>query len=55
VTRSVSQVHALLYVSESALTADEIAEKLDMARSKRLHVAARACRVEPDPARAGAR
>ena len=33
VTRSVSQVHALLYVSESALTADEIADKLDMARS----------------------
>ncbi|MGQ0835714.1 MAG: GbsR/MarR family transcriptional regulator [Gammaproteobacteria bacterium] len=33
VTRSVSQVHALLYASERPLTADEIAEKLAMARS----------------------
>jgi len=33
VTRSVSQVHALLYASERALTADEIAEQLGMARS----------------------
>jgi DNA-binding transcriptional regulator GbsR (MarR family) len=33
VTRSVSQVHALLYLSERPLTADEIADKLNMARS----------------------
>jgi DNA-binding transcriptional regulator GbsR (MarR family) len=31
--RSVSQVHALLYVSERPLTAEEIAESLGMARS----------------------
>jgi DNA-binding transcriptional regulator GbsR (MarR family) len=31
--RSVSQIHALLYVSERPLTADEIADTLDMARS----------------------
>ena len=33
VNRSVSQVHALLYVSERSLTADEIAAALGMARS----------------------
>ena len=33
VTRSVSQVHALLYLAERPLTADEIADKLNMARS----------------------
>lgn len=33
VTRSVSQVHALLFASERPLTADEIAELLGMARS----------------------
>jgi DNA-binding transcriptional regulator GbsR (MarR family) len=33
VTRSVSQVQALLYVSDRPLTADEIADKLNMARS----------------------
>src|SRR5580693_5321801 len=33
VNRSVSQIHALLYLSERPLTADEIAETLDMARS----------------------
>lgn len=33
VTRSVAQVHALLYVSEKPLTADQIADKLNMARS----------------------
>jgi DNA-binding transcriptional regulator GbsR (MarR family) len=33
VNRSVSQIHALLYLSESPLTADEIAETLGMARS----------------------
>src|SRR5262245_33673437 len=33
VTRSISQVQALLYLSEKPLTADEIAAKLDMARS----------------------
>jgi DNA-binding transcriptional regulator GbsR (MarR family) len=33
VNRSVSQIHALLYLSEKPLTADDIAEKLGMARS----------------------
>lgn len=33
VNRSVSQVHALLYVSEKPLTAEEIADLLEMARS----------------------
>jgi DNA-binding transcriptional regulator GbsR (MarR family) len=33
VNRSVSQIHALLYLSERPLTADEIAETLGMARS----------------------
>src|SRR5262245_26386286 len=33
VNRSVSQIHALLYVSERPLTADEIAATLGMARS----------------------
>jgi DNA-binding transcriptional regulator GbsR (MarR family) len=33
VNRSVSQIHALLYLSEQPLTADEIAETLGLARS----------------------
>jgi DNA-binding transcriptional regulator GbsR (MarR family) len=33
VNRSVSQIHALLYLSERPLTAEEIAERLGMARS----------------------
>src|SRR5262245_29819983 len=33
VNRSVSQIHALLYLSERPLTADEIADTLGMARS----------------------
>ncbi len=33
VNRSVSQIHALLFVSERALTAEEIAETLGLARS----------------------
>ncbi len=33
VNRSVSQIHALLYVSEKPLTAEDIAAKLGMARS----------------------
>lgn len=33
VNRSVSQIHALLYLSERPLTADEIAERLELARS----------------------
>lgn len=33
VNRSISQIHALLYLSERPLTADEIAETLDLARS----------------------
>jgi DNA-binding transcriptional regulator GbsR (MarR family) len=33
VNRSVSQIHALLYLSERPLTADEIAAKLGLARS----------------------
>jgi DNA-binding transcriptional regulator GbsR (MarR family) len=33
VNRSVAQIHALLYLSERALTAEEIAETLGMARS----------------------
>lgn len=33
VNRSVSQIHALLYVSERPLTADEIASSLSLARS----------------------
>ncbi|HEY0301736.1 MAG TPA: MarR family transcriptional regulator, partial [Rhizomicrobium sp.] len=33
VNRSVSQIHALLYLSERPLTAEEIAEVLAMARS----------------------
>ncbi len=33
VNRSISQIHALLYVSESPMTADEIAEILEIARS----------------------
>ena len=33
VNRSVSQIHGLLYVSEQALTAEEIADHLGMARS----------------------
>src|SRR4051794_41849602 len=33
VNRSVAQIHALLYLSERPLTAEEIAETLGMARS----------------------
>jgi len=33
VNRSVSQIHALLYASEQALTAEEIADRLNIARS----------------------
>ncbi|MGI9382368.1 MAG: GbsR/MarR family transcriptional regulator, partial [Methyloligellaceae bacterium] len=33
VNRSVSQIHALLYLSSKALTAEEIAETLGLARS----------------------
>jgi DNA-binding transcriptional regulator GbsR (MarR family) len=33
VNRSVAQIHALLYLSETPLTADDIAERLAMARS----------------------
>jgi DNA-binding transcriptional regulator GbsR (MarR family) len=33
VNRSVSQIHALLYLSDRALTADEIVEQLGLARS----------------------
>jgi DNA-binding transcriptional regulator GbsR (MarR family) len=33
VNRSISQIHALLYLSERPLTADEIAESLGLARS----------------------
>src|SRR5256884_2594847 len=33
VNRSVSQIHALLYLSERPLTADEIADTLGLARS----------------------
>jgi len=33
VNRSVAQIHALLYVSDAPMTADDIAERLDMARS----------------------
>ena len=33
VNRSVSQIHALLYLSERPLTAEEIAETLGLARS----------------------
>jgi DNA-binding transcriptional regulator GbsR (MarR family) len=33
VNRSVAQIHALLYLSERALTAEEIAERLGLARS----------------------
>ena len=33
VNRSVAQIHALLYVSDAPLTAEEIAEQLGMARS----------------------
>src|SRR6185295_5807430 len=33
VNRSVSQIHALLYLSERPLTADEIADTLALARS----------------------
>lgn len=33
VNRSVSQIHALLYVSDRPLTAEEIAERLRLARS----------------------
>jgi DNA-binding transcriptional regulator GbsR (MarR family) len=33
VNRSVAQIHALLYVSERALTAEEIADRLGLARS----------------------
>src|SRR3954471_20389550 len=33
VNRSVSQIHALLYLSERPLTAEEIAERLELARS----------------------
>jgi DNA-binding transcriptional regulator GbsR (MarR family) len=33
VTRSVSQVHALLYLADRPLTAEEIADQLEMARS----------------------
>lgn len=33
VNRSVSQIHALLYLSERPLTAEDIAEALGMARS----------------------
>ena len=33
VNRSVSQIHALLYLSERPLTAEDIADKLGLARS----------------------
>lgn len=33
VNRSVAQIHALLFISDNPLTAEEIAEKLSMARS----------------------
>lgn len=33
VNRSVAQIHALLYLSEKALTAEDIADRLNMARS----------------------
>ena len=33
VNRSVAQIHALLYLSERPLTAEEIAVKLELARS----------------------
>jgi DNA-binding transcriptional regulator GbsR (MarR family) len=33
VNRSVAQIHALLYVSDEPMSADDIAERLDMARS----------------------
>ncbi len=33
VNRSVAQIHALLYLSETPLTAEEIAETLSLARS----------------------
>lgn len=33
VNRSVAQIHALLYVSDEPITAEDIAEQLDMARS----------------------
>ena len=33
VNRSVAQIHALLFISDTPLTAEEIADKLGMARS----------------------
>jgi len=33
VNRSVAQIHALLYVADAPMTAEDIAERLDMARS----------------------
>src|ERR1044072_5676736 len=37
VTRSVSQIHALLFLSERPMTAEEIADALGLARSNRSH------------------
>ena len=55
VNRSVSQIHALLYLSERPLTADEIADTLGAGALQRLQLDQGAARLEPDPPRADPR
>ena len=52
VNRSVSQIHGLLYLSETALTAEDISERLGMARSNVSNSLKEFAGLEPDPARA---
>ena len=51
VNRSVAQIHALLYVSERPLTAEEIADMLGLARSNVSNSIKELLGLEPDPAR----
>ena len=52
VNRSISQIHALLYLSERPRTAEEIAAVLGLARSNVFHLNQAASGLESDPARA---
>ena len=52
VNRSVAQIHALLYLSQSPLTAEDIAERLGMARSNVSTSLRELTVLEPYPPRA---
>ena len=52
VNRSVAQIHALLYLSETPLTAEDIADRLGMARSNVSTSLRELLCVEPHPPRA---